>query len=201
MSNLPRRAGARRYRLGCREMARSGPATSLPLDARPAALGHDFCGLLGELVALEHITRGLIGAPDGLLIAARLPPENSRRAPLGAGGHPGARARAARSTDPARDLLNRAVRHHQRDRRSGEHPRCLLGSSSANWDVLRGALGRRSARHTGPGQADPGFDSSCSFPGAVGVSLTLTKENPVCKMASAPSSSWSRETARKRAGH
>jgi hypothetical protein len=43
-------------------------------DGRPAP-GRDFRGLLGELVSLDHIQGGLIVAPDGLLIAARLPDE------------------------------------------------------------------------------------------------------------------------------
>jgi len=37
--------------------------------------GRDFRGLLRELVALEHVRGGLIVAPDGLVIAADLPPE------------------------------------------------------------------------------------------------------------------------------
>jgi predicted regulator of Ras-like GTPase activity (Roadblock/LC7/MglB family) len=37
-----------------------------------ADLGRDFRGLLGRLVKLEHISGGLIVAPDGLLIAAEL---------------------------------------------------------------------------------------------------------------------------------
>lgn len=38
-------------------------------------LGRDFRGLLGQLVKLQHISGGLIVAPDGLLIAADLPRE------------------------------------------------------------------------------------------------------------------------------
>lgn len=55
-------------------MGGSVSATRPTPDARPAR-GRDFRGLLGELVTLEHITGGLIVAPDGLLIAARLPAE------------------------------------------------------------------------------------------------------------------------------
>ena len=54
----------------------------LPLRARvsPAvverpALGRDLRGLLAELLKLEHITGGLVVAPDGLVIAADLPRE------------------------------------------------------------------------------------------------------------------------------
>jgi predicted regulator of Ras-like GTPase activity (Roadblock/LC7/MglB family) len=41
---------------------------------RPA-LGRDLRGLLAELLKLEHITGGLVVAPDGLTIAADLPRE------------------------------------------------------------------------------------------------------------------------------
>lgn len=54
----------------------------LPLRARvsPAvverpALGRDLRGLLAGLLKLEHITGGLVVAPDGLVIAADLPRE------------------------------------------------------------------------------------------------------------------------------
>jgi predicted regulator of Ras-like GTPase activity (Roadblock/LC7/MglB family) len=39
------------------------------------ALGRDLRGLLAELLKLEHITGGLVVAPDGLTIAADLPRE------------------------------------------------------------------------------------------------------------------------------
>jgi predicted regulator of Ras-like GTPase activity (Roadblock/LC7/MglB family) len=55
-------------------MAQIGNTVSSTIDARPA-LGRDFRSLLGALVTLDHITGGLIVAPDGLLIAAQLPPE------------------------------------------------------------------------------------------------------------------------------
>ena len=38
-------------------------------------LGRDLRGLLAELLKLEHVTGGLIVAPDGLTIAADLPRE------------------------------------------------------------------------------------------------------------------------------
>ncbi|PYN36184.1 MAG: hypothetical protein DME01_09345 [Candidatus Rokuibacteriota bacterium] len=41
---------------------------------RPA-LGRDLRGLLAELLKLEHVTGGLVVAPDGLTIAADLPRE------------------------------------------------------------------------------------------------------------------------------
>jgi predicted regulator of Ras-like GTPase activity (Roadblock/LC7/MglB family) len=49
---------------------------------RPA-LGRDLRGLLAELLKLEHITGGLVVAPDGLTIAADLPRE-IEAAPLSA---------------------------------------------------------------------------------------------------------------------
>ena len=55
-------------------MAQTGNTVSSTIDAQPA-LGRDFRSLLGELVTLNHITGGLIVAPDGLLIAAQLPGE------------------------------------------------------------------------------------------------------------------------------
>ena len=55
-------------------MAQTGNTVSSTIDARPA-LGRDFRSLLGALVTLDHITGGLIVAPDGLLIAAQLPRE------------------------------------------------------------------------------------------------------------------------------
>jgi len=47
---------------------------SAAVATRPA-LGRDIRALLGELMKLEHITGGLVVAPDGLVIAADLPRE------------------------------------------------------------------------------------------------------------------------------
>jgi predicted regulator of Ras-like GTPase activity (Roadblock/LC7/MglB family) len=47
---------------------------STAVAARPA-LGRDLRALLAELMKLEHITGGLVVAPDGLVIAADLPRE------------------------------------------------------------------------------------------------------------------------------
>ena len=47
---------------------------STAVAARPA-LGRDLRALLAQLMKLEHITGGLVVAPDGLVIAADLPRE------------------------------------------------------------------------------------------------------------------------------
>jgi len=44
-----------------------------PAVATRPALGRDLRASLAELVKLEHITGGLVVAPDGLVIAADLP--------------------------------------------------------------------------------------------------------------------------------
>jgi predicted regulator of Ras-like GTPase activity (Roadblock/LC7/MglB family) len=49
-------------------------STAAVATARPA-LGRDIRALLGELMKLDHITGGLVVAPDGLVIAADLPRE------------------------------------------------------------------------------------------------------------------------------
>jgi len=43
--------------------------------AERPVLGRDLRGLLAELLKLEHVTGGLVVAPDGLTIAADLPRE------------------------------------------------------------------------------------------------------------------------------
>lgn len=113
-----------------------------PIETRPAP-GRDFRGLLRELVALDHISGGLIVAPDGLLIAARLPGEIPAE-PL-----------SALAATLGRELELRGP-HFRR----GTFPMAqfatgsgvaflgstpvgfivLLGDRSANWEVIRGAL-------------------------------------------------------------
>ena len=51
-----------------------GARVSTAVAARPA-LGRDLRALLAQLMKLEHITGGLVVAPDGLVIAADLPRE------------------------------------------------------------------------------------------------------------------------------
>jgi predicted regulator of Ras-like GTPase activity (Roadblock/LC7/MglB family) len=51
-----------------------GARVSTAVAARPA-LGRDLRALLAGLMKLEHITGGLVVAPDGLVIAADLPRE------------------------------------------------------------------------------------------------------------------------------
>ena len=108
-----------------------------------ADLGRDFRGLLGQLVKLAHISGGLIVAPDGLLIAARLPPEIQ------------AEALSALAATLGRELELRGPQL-----RRGTFPMAqflavdgtaflastpvgfivLLGDASADWDATRGAL-------------------------------------------------------------
>jgi len=107
------------------------------------ALGRDFRGLLGQLVKLEHITGGLIVAPDGLLIAAELP----RQLP-------------AEPLSALAATLGRELELRGPQLRRGTFPMAqflavdgtaflastpvgfivLLGDASADWDATRGAL-------------------------------------------------------------
>jgi len=119
------------------------PASSPgPTDTIPA-LGRDFRGLLGQLVKLQHITGGLIVAPDGLLIAAELP----RQLP-------------AEPLSALAATLGRELELRGPQLRRGTFPMAqflavdgtaflastpvgfivLLGDASADWDATRGAL-------------------------------------------------------------
>ena len=123
-------------------MAQTGNTVSSTIDARPA-LGRDFRRLLGELVTLDHITGGLIVAPDGLLIAAQLPGEIApeplsalaamlgreleRRGPrLRRGTFPMARFASGTGTVFLGSTLVGYI--------------VLLGDASADWDTIRSAL-------------------------------------------------------------
>jgi predicted regulator of Ras-like GTPase activity (Roadblock/LC7/MglB family) len=46
-----------------------------PLPDAPASGGRDFRQVLAGLTQLEHVRGGLLVAPDGLVIAAALPPD------------------------------------------------------------------------------------------------------------------------------
>ena len=122
-------------------MAQTGNTVSSTIDA--PALGRDFRRLLGELVTLDHITGGLIVAPDGLLIAAQLPGEIApeplsalaamlgreleRRGPrLRRGTFPMARFASGTGTVFLGSTLVGYI--------------VLLGDASADWDTIRSAL-------------------------------------------------------------
>ncbi len=123
-------------------MAQTGNTVSSTIDARPA-LGRDFRSLLGELVTLNHITGGLIVAPDGLLIAARLPGEIAPE-PLSA-----LAAILGRELELRDPRLRRGTFSIARFASGtgtaflGSTPVgyiVLLGDASADWDTIRSAL-------------------------------------------------------------
>jgi len=109
---------------------------------RPA-LGRDLRGLLAELLKLEHVTGGLVVAPDGLTIAADLPREIEAEPPS---------ALAA--------TLGRELELRGPQLRRGTFPMAqfasvsgtaflgstpvgfivLLGEPRADWDTIRAAL-------------------------------------------------------------
>jgi predicted regulator of Ras-like GTPase activity (Roadblock/LC7/MglB family) len=123
-------------------MAQTGNTMSSTIDAQPA-LGRDFRSLLGALVTLDHITGGLIVAPDGLLIAAQLPGEIAPE-PLSA-----LAAMLGRELERRGPRLRRATFPMARFA-SGTGTVflgstlvgyiVLLGDASADWDTIRSAL-------------------------------------------------------------
>ena len=123
-------------------MAQTGNTVSSTIDALPA-LGRDFRRLLGELVTLDHITGGLIVAPDGLLIAAQLPGEIAPE-PLSA-----LAAMLGRELELRDPRLRRGTFLMARFASGtgaaflGSTPVgyiVLLGDASADWDTIRSAL-------------------------------------------------------------